>query len=114
MSEGASTVESWKARSRCSTGALRRRSQREVTADEQSFITHILSFDAKNYHVWSYRQWLVQRFGLWGSAEMEAIEQMLKTDVRNNSAWNHRWFLVFAKDQEAAAKNEEIMKREME
>ncbi|RMZ75848.1 hypothetical protein DV737_g5099, partial [Chaetothyriales sp. CBS 132003] len=29
---------------------------------EIPFVTHILSFDAKNYHVWTYRQWLCRHF----------------------------------------------------
>ncbi len=52
--------------------------------------------DAKNYHVWSYRQWLVRHFSLW-DAELPYIEELLRADVRNNSAWNHRWFVVFAR-----------------
>lgn len=31
-------------------------------ADEQRFLASILSLDTKNYHVWSYRQWLCSRF----------------------------------------------------
>jgi protein farnesyltransferase/geranylgeranyltransferase type-1 subunit alpha len=56
--------------------------------------------DAKNYHVWSYRQWLVRKFGLWDGGELEEVERLLRRDVRNNSAWNHRWFLVFGRGQE--------------
>lgn len=52
--------------------------------------------DAKNYHVWSYRQWLVRHFSLWDS-ELPYIETLLQEDVRNNSAWNHRWFVVFGR-----------------
>jgi protein farnesyltransferase/geranylgeranyltransferase type-1 subunit alpha len=52
--------------------------------------------DAKNYHVWSYRQWLVRHFSLWDS-ELPYLEKLLQEDVRNNSAWNHRWFVVFGR-----------------
>ena len=52
--------------------------------------------DAKNYHVWSYRQWLVRHFSLWDT-ELPYIEELLEADVRNNSAWNHRWFVVFGR-----------------
>lgn len=31
-------------------------------AEEQRFLASILSLDTKNYHVWSYRQWLCTRF----------------------------------------------------
>ncbi len=54
--------------------------------------------DAKNYHVWSYRQWLVRRFDLWDGAELDDVSSLLEFDVRNNSAWNYRWFVVFGRD----------------
>ena len=56
----------------------------------------MFSKDAKNYHVWSYRQWLVRQFSLW-DGEISFVETLLDEDVRNNSAWNHRWFTVFGK-----------------
>lgn len=59
--------------------------------------------DAKNYHVWSYRQWLVRRFGLWDVGELAVVDGLLQADVRNNSAWNHRWFIVFGRPAGADA-----------
>lgn len=67
-----------------------------LPAGEPSFLALMLSKDAKNYHVWSYRQWLVRHFSLWDS-ELPLIEDFLRDDVRNNSAWNHRWFLIFGR-----------------
>lgn len=61
---------------------------------EADFISQMFELDAKNYHVWSYRQWLVRRFELWDEGELEATEKLIQEDVRNNSAWNHRFFLV--------------------
>jgi protein farnesyltransferase/geranylgeranyltransferase type-1 subunit alpha len=61
---------------------------------EAEFISQMFELDAKNYHVWSYRQWLVRRFNLWEEGELETTEQLIEEDVRNNSAWNHRFFLV--------------------
>lgn len=87
-----------------------------LMADEAAFIDEMFTKDAKNYHVWSYRQWLVQRFGLWDSPrEIAAVEALLEKDVRNNSAWNHRWFVVFGrpdapKDKD---KDKEILEREL-
>lgn len=53
--------------------------------------------DSKNYHVWSYRQWLVRQFNLWDEPrEIADVEVLLNNDVRNNSAWNHRYLLRFA------------------
>ena len=67
-----------------------------LPAGESSFLALMLEKDAKNYHVWSYRQWLVRHFSLWDS-ELPLIEAFLRDDVRNNSAWNHRWFLIFGR-----------------
>lgn len=67
-----------------------------LPAGEATFLATMLAKDAKNYHVWSYRQWLVRHFSLWDS-ELPLIEALLQEDVRNNSAWNHRWFIVFGR-----------------
>lgn len=67
--------------------------------------------DAKNYHVWSYRQWLVRRFDLWDQGELEETERFIGEDIRNNSAWNHRWFVVFGRPGGA---NEGMVQREIE
>ena len=63
---------------------------------EMSFLERMFAKDAKNYHVWSYRQWLVRHFSCWDS-ELSFVEKLLDEDVRNNSAWNHRWFVVFGR-----------------
>jgi protein farnesyltransferase/geranylgeranyltransferase type-1 subunit alpha len=71
----------------------------------------MLAEDAKNYHIWSYRQWLVRHFALWPagtdtadtSTELGFVEDLLRADVRNNSAWNHRFYVIFGRDDGAAA-----------
>ena len=65
-----------------------------IPSTELPFLVRMFAKDAKNYHVWSYRQWLVRHFSLWDT-ELPYIESLLQEDVRNNSAWNHRWFVVF-------------------
>lgn len=63
--------------------------------------------DAKNYHTWSYRQWLLGYFGgagvpgadtvdsdIW-SNELSFVDSMLSRDLRNNSAWHHRFFVLW-------------------
>ena len=67
-----------------------------LPSTEASFLSRMLAKDSKNYHVWSYRQWLVQHFSLWDS-EHEFIESTIRADVRNNSAWSHRWFVTFGR-----------------
>lgn len=59
-------------------------------------MTSMFDQDAKNYHVWSYRQYLVRKLGMWNAEELSSIETLLREDVRNNSAWSHRFFLVFS------------------
>ena len=56
----------------------------------------MLEEDTKNYHVWSYRSYLVRKLGMWTPEELASVEAMIDDDVRNNSAWSHRFFLVFS------------------
>ena len=70
-----------------------------IPPDELTFLARMFAKDAKNYHVWSYRQWLVRHFDLW-EGELGYVEALLREDVRNNSAWNHRWFVVFARGRD--------------
>ncbi|TFK48979.1 protein prenylyltransferase [Heliocybe sulcata] len=66
--------------------------------EELDFISRCLSADTKNYHTWSYRQWLLSYFNhprLW-RGEVKWVERLITEDVRNNSAWHHRFFVVFA------------------
>ncbi|KAF2300195.1 hypothetical protein GH714_010590 [Hevea brasiliensis] len=58
-----------------------------ATAKELQFTRKILSLDAKNYHAWSHRQWILQALGGWED-ELDYCGQLLKDDVFNNSAWN--------------------------
>ncbi|KAJ5788347.1 hypothetical protein N7457_003337 [Penicillium paradoxum] len=63
---------------------------------EADFLMEMFAQDSKNYHVWTYRHWLVRHFQLWDQPrELEDVEFLLKADVRNNSAWNHRYMLRF-------------------
>lgn len=74
----------------------------------------MLEQDSKNYHVWSYRQWLVKRFNLFDKEEeLSWTQNMIEDDVRNNSAWNHRWYLMVG-DKDGKLESEEIVKRELE
>ncbi|KAF3893789.1 CaaX farnesyltransferase alpha subunit [Trichophyton interdigitale] len=64
---------------------------------ELEFLAKMFALDSKNYHVWTYRHWLLRHFKLWDSpAELADIERMIDEDVMNNSAWNHRWIMRFA------------------
>lgn len=76
----------------------------DLARSELLFMSMMFERDSKNYHVWSYRQWLVRRLEIFpsqvhdfaGPNEIAAVEQLLDQDVRNNSAWSHRFFVVFS------------------
>ncbi|THH30915.1 hypothetical protein EUX98_g3281 [Antrodiella citrinella] len=87
----------------------------DAAAKELHFITRALDTDTKNYHTWSYRQWLLAFFddeALW-EGELPYVEKLLDVDVRNNSAWHHRYYVVWGRvrangevDQEEVLKGE--------
>ncbi|KAH9474730.1 Protein farnesyltransferase/geranylgeranyltransferase type-1 subunit alpha [Psilocybe cubensis] len=96
---------------------------------ELDFIKKGLQVDSKNYHTWSYRQWILGFFGgkgsiskegdeeidedLWAS-ELDFVDTLLATDVRNNSAWHHRFFVVWACGvREGEEDRERVLKREL-
>jgi len=83
---------------------------------ELDFITRALAADTKNYHTWSYRQWLLAFFDdneLW-DGELGFVEKLLEEDVRNNSVWHHRYFVVFGKGQEKRqGEKADLLKREL-
>jgi protein farnesyltransferase/geranylgeranyltransferase type-1 subunit alpha len=56
-------------------------------------MSKIFESDSKNYHAWSYRVWLIERFSLW-EGELEYAESLLDKEVQNNSAWSYRYFLL--------------------
>jgi len=60
---------------------------------ELDFIAEMLEKDSKNYHAWSYRQWVIKTYNLW-EKEIQYVEKLLETDIRNNSAWNQRYFVI--------------------
>jgi len=70
---------------------------KKIIRDEFSDLDLVLLEDAKNYHAWQYRIWLVQRAfvprSLFLPGELSMTGQMLRRDILNNSAWNHRLFI---------------------
>ena len=81
----------------------------ELWRKELEFTREMLLEDSKNYHVWSYRQYVVEKFQLW-EEELGFVDEMLQTDIRNNSAWNERYFVV----SKWKGWNEESKKEEIE
>ena len=49
--------------------------------------------DSKNYHAWSYRQWVVSKNNLW-EFELADMTRLIDLDIRNNSSWNERYFIM--------------------
>lgn len=60
---------------------------------EIEFLHKIFDDDNKNYHGWSYRVWLCEKFKLY-EEEMKEVEYFLEEDIGNNSAWNYRYFVL--------------------
>ena len=85
------------------TSSERERTQRlradttrsEHTLDaELHYLEHqVFREDAKHYHAWAHRQWLVSRFGCW-DGELAMTRRMIQRDKYNNSAWNHRFYAL--------------------
>lgn len=75
----------------------------ELAKSEQQFLEQILAEDTKNYHVWSYRQYMVPKLGIFGESEVAAANELIEEDVRNNSAWSHRFFIVFSDPKHTTA-----------
>ena len=49
-------------------------------AAEMEYLRKIFESDAKNFHAWSYRIWLVERFQLW-EGELEFSDDLLKSSM---------------------------------
>jgi len=67
----------------------------EFLDSELEYIAEVLQEDSKNYHAWSYRQWIlmsVDEESAWEN-EMEYVCNLIQEDIRNNSAWNQRWLV---------------------
>ena len=73
----------------------------DVAKGELSYVSTVLAHDAKNYHAWSHRQYVLRSScdtsatstNLWQS-DLSYTDTLISTDMRNNSAWNHRWFVT--------------------
>ena len=68
---------------------------KDLIDNELIFMESIFESDAKNYHGWSHKIWLIERYELWTEMRhVEFIEQLLDDDVNNNSVWSFRYFLM--------------------
>ncbi|CCM03299.1 uncharacterized protein FIBRA_05427 [Fibroporia radiculosa] len=107
------TYQVWHHR-RLLLGALR---SVDAAAAELEFVARALDTDEKNYHTWSYRQWILAHFNdearLW-AGERAWVEHMVERDVRNNSAWHHRFFIVWGSGMRVGDEDRErTLKREL-
>lgn len=89
------------------------RAIRDTVQGELDFIAKALIEDSKNYHAWSYRQWVLNHFGKgpWWEDELTYLDELLTVDIRNNSAWNQRFFIV---SQGSKGLTDEIVQREVQ
>ena len=60
---------------------------------EKPILREVFEDDAKNFHAWCHRIWMIRRFHN-VEGEFEFIEELLGYDIKNNSVWNYRFFLV--------------------
>lgn len=60
---------------------------------ELQYTEEVLREDAKNYHPWAFRKWVLHTFGVW-DGELAYVDALLDSDVRNNSAYAHRFYVV--------------------
>ncbi|KAI0355915.1 protein prenylyltransferase [Trametes cingulata] len=89
----------------------------DVAVLELEFLRDVLDVDTKNYHTWSYRQWILAHFNnetrLW-ARERAYVEELLDADVRNNSAWHHRFFVVFSSGVRLGDEDrDQVLRREL-
>ncbi|KAJ2660996.1 CAAX geranylgeranyltransferase alpha subunit [Coemansia sp. RSA 1199] len=85
-----------------------------VLRRELQFLGAAIDEDSKNFHAWSYRQWLVSTYALW-TQELVFVDTMINQDVRNNSAWNQRYFAILAnRDPSAVHLEADMAKSEIE
>ncbi|KAJ2786010.1 CAAX geranylgeranyltransferase alpha subunit [Coemansia javaensis] len=81
---------------------------------ELQFLGRAIGEDSKNFHAWSYRQWLVATYAIWDQ-ELAFVDTMINEDVRNNSAWNQRYFVVLrGRDPASAALDDALVLREID
>jgi len=68
----------------------------EMVEVELKCLKEALENDSKNYHAWSYRQWVMTHFGPgpWWEEELSFVNGLMEVDIRNNSAWNQRFFAI--------------------
>ena len=70
---------------------------------EISLLYEIFDSDAKNYHAWSHKIWMVERYELWSDPRhLEFVDKMLDDDVQNNSVWSFRYFIVMRSSNNGA------------
>jgi Protein prenyltransferase alpha subunit repeat len=55
---------------------------------------HPVRGDARNFHAWKYRFWLVPRLGRSEEDELAFTQRLLEADRRNFSAWHYRSVLL--------------------
>jgi hypothetical protein len=54
----------------------------DLLEKELDFMDEIFESDCKNYHAWSHKIWLTERFEIWNlPRQMDFINQLLDNDV---------------------------------
>lgn len=73
---------------------VKEQDMKEMFEDELDWLDLIFKSDAKNYHAWSHKIWLIERFEIHSmQTHMVFVETLLDDNVRNNSVWSFRYFI---------------------
>ncbi|PVU88925.1 hypothetical protein BB559_004292 [Furculomyces boomerangus] len=84
----------------------------EIAKNEIEFINSQISSDSKNFHAWSYRQYIIKTFELW-DYEKVYLESKINQDIRNNSAWNQRYFVLLKGKMDFKITDTEVLEKEI-
>ncbi|GKT36143.1 hypothetical protein ADUPG1_009163 [Aduncisulcus paluster] len=60
---------------------------------EIAFSTSVLDVDSKNYHCWTYRQFIIRTFDIY-EGELAFSQSLIVKDRLNNSAWSYRMWVI--------------------
>lgn len=66
----------------------------DVLAEELELVSKILNLDGRNFHAWSYRQWLRVTFPSIQLDDLEYSQHLIEKDFSNYSAWFLRMHAV--------------------
>ncbi|PVU97265.1 hypothetical protein BB561_000680 [Smittium simulii] len=83
-----------------------------IVAKEIIFLNSQIDLDSKNFHAWSYRQYIIKTFDLY-DYELGFAELKISQDIRNNSAWNQKYFILTKGDSSFRIDDLKVLHKEI-